>query len=149
MKLSDIKQLLEAATQLDSRPEFDALRRAVGDKIANDVLVAWNGDARDYQRSGGKNFEPLVPRLLSADVLSRKYGIKVTPELQRALSGVIQLAYHAFPKEEQLRAPKQSPYTHGAWGQERFARESQLTPSDTALYESLREEVALLTSDTK
>jgi hypothetical protein len=149
MKLSEIKQLMEAVMQLESRPEFEALRRTLGDKVANDVLVAWRGDAQDYQRSGGKNFEPLTPRLLNPDVLARKYGIRLTPDMQRALSGVVQLAHHAFPNVERLRAPKQSPYATGVWGQERFARESKLTPDESALYESLQEEVALLTSDTK
>lgn len=149
MKLSDIKQLMEAVTQLEGRPEFDALRRTLGDKVANDVLVAWNGDARDYQRAGGKNFDALVPRLLNADVLSRKYGIRITPDMQRAISGVVQLASHAFPATDRLRATKQAPYATGVWGHERFARESQLTPNDAALYESLQEEVALLTTDTE
>lgn len=147
MKLAELHQLLEAATQIDQQPEFQQLQQLAGEQVARDIVAAWNGDQRDYARSGGKNFEALVPKLLSPSVLSRKYGVKVTSELQQVLSRLVALAYHAMPPVDRLRATTQAKYANDVWGHERFARESQLTADDAALYESLKAEVALLTSN--
>lgn len=149
MKLSEISALLESAAAFDQRPEYQQLRQLAGDAVARDVLAAWNGDQRDYQRSGGNNFEALVPKLLSPNALTRKYGIRVTPELQQVLSQIVQLSHHSMPPPNKLRSTVNSKYANDIWGHERFARESLLANSESALYESLKQEVALLISEEK
>jgi hypothetical protein len=145
MKLAEVKQLMEAAGPLDRQPEFEQLRQVAGEALARDVLSAWNGDLRDYQRSGGNNFEALVPKLLSPTVISRKYGVQVTPELQQLLSRIVQLSHHSMPPPNKLRSTVNSKYANDIWGHERFARESEQYSAADRLYESLKKEVALLT----
>lgn len=150
MKLSDIKPLVEAAgasTPLDQRPEFQQLRQAVGDQVAKDVLLAWEGDLRDYQRSGGKNFQSLVLQILSDNVLQRKYNIVPSREARAAISPVIQLVHHVMPDTSRMRAPVNSPYNRGVWGGVKFARESAEFKFQRPLYEALKRDVqTLLTS---
>jgi hypothetical protein len=149
MKLSDIKPLAEAAPALailEQRPEFQRLRQVVGDKLANDVLLAWSGDMRDYERTGGKNFQSLVVQMLNDNVLQRKYNIPATKEVRDVVVPIIQLAHHAMPDVSRMRAPQNAPRSNDVWGNVKWARES-MEFTDYVLYESLKRDVrTLLTS---
>ena len=103
-------------TSSSGSPEFQKLKELGGDKLANDVAVAWQGDARDYQRSGGKGFQPLVAQMLNDRVVERRYGIQLTPELRTVLSRIIQLSHHAFPDTNRLKATTNAPHSGDVWG---------------------------------
>lgn len=153
MKLSQIKQLTEAEVRpsqapdfVQRSPEFQKLKELGGDKLANDVAVAWQGDARDYQRSGGKGFQPLVAQMLNDRVVERRYGIRLTPELRTVLSRIIQLSYHAFPDVDRLKATSNAPHSGGVWGNV-WARECAEVEFDAALYEVIKADVLTLLSE--
>ena len=145
MKLQEVASILnEAVVNFEQSPEVQQLRQLLGDQVANDALTAWNGDQRDYQRSGGKNFDPLVPRLLNPDVLSRKYNIRVTPAVQSVLSRIVQLARQTMPDTTSNISAYNARFKDDVWGHERFAREGVDLSAENALYEALGQEVDTL-----
>lgn len=152
MKLSQIKNLTEqqrpsqAPDYVQRSPEFAKLRELGGDKLANDVAVAWQGDARDYERTGGKNFQPLVAQMLNDRVVERRYGITPSSELRAILSRIIQMSYHAFPDVTKLRATTNAPHTGGVWGNS-WARECAEVEFDAALFEVIKADVLTLLSE--
>ena len=153
MKLSQIKQLQEAALRpsqapdfVERSPEFSKLRELGGEKLAHDVAIAWQGDARDYQRTGGKNFQPLVAQMLNDRVVERRYGIHLTTDLRAVLSRIIQMSYHAFPDVTKLRATINAPHSGGVWGNI-WARECEEVEFDAALFEVIKADVLTLLSE--
>ena len=64
---------------LPKTPEFQQLRTLAGDKLATDIAIAWQGDVKDYARTGGKGFSPLVAQMLDDRAIERRYGIQPTP----------------------------------------------------------------------
>lgn len=131
---------------LPRTPEFQQLRDLAGDKLANDIAVAWQGDVKDYARTGGKNFQPLVAQMLNDRVVERRYGLQLTPELRRTLAKLVQLAHHSFPNPDQLRGTSNAVHTGGVWGNA-WARECAKIEYDDVLYEVLKAETALLLSE--
>lgn len=150
MKLAQLKQLQENATPatLQRSDEFAKIRELIGDKFATDIAVAWQGDARDFQRTGGKGFQSLVVQMLNDRVIERRYGVPVTPELHRLLQRLKSLAYHAFPDASSLRATNNASYANDVWGYHNWARECQEVEFDSALFEIIKADVrTLLTED--
>lgn len=149
MKLTHIRQLRESATpaMLQRSEEFAKIRDLIGDKFANDVAIAWQGDARDYQRSGGKNFQSLVVQLLNDRIIEHRYGATITPELHRVLQRIKSLAYHAFPDVNSLRATHNAPYANDVWGYYNWARECNDVEFDSALFEIIKADVSPLLTE--
>lgn len=131
---------------LPRTPEFQQLRTLAGDKLATDVAIAWQGDVKDYARTGGKGFNPLVAQMLDDRVIERRYGIQSTPQLRKILSSIKQLSHHAFPDINQLRATTNAPYTGGVWGNQ-WARECASVEYDELLYEVLKADIVTLLTE--
>lgn len=154
MKLSQIKTLTEErASQspdyVQRSPEFAKLRELAGEKLAHDVAVAWQGDAREYSRTGGKGFQSLVAQMLNDRVVERRYGIHVSSELRGVLSRIINMAYHAFPDVNKLRATRNQVGPNDVWGHHVWARECAEVEFDAALFEIIKDDVSTLLSEGK
>lgn len=147
MKLSNILPLFEAVLpSIESNPDLMKLA-TINAKLANDLQVAWQGDARDYQRTpDGKNFQSLVVQMLNARVLERKYGIQITPEVNSSVQRLSALAHQTFIDRTKLRAASNAGATGGIWGNS-WARESVAVDFDNGLYENLKQEITALLSE--
>lgn len=153
MLLSQFTKLVENQDRPSQRPdflprtpEFQQLRDLAGEKLASDIAVAWQGDVKDYARTGGKNFQPLVAQMLNDRVVERRYGVEITPPLRKILSALVQLAHHAFPDTERLRGTTNATYSGGVWGNA-WARECATVEFDEILYEVLKADVVTLLSE--
>jgi hypothetical protein len=115
---------------LTDRDEFKAIQQTAPD-FAKKLVLAWEGDAREYDRNGGKGFDPLFPKMLEPKSIA-----KFAPGLKadQAISLLKQLFNYSFSTKQTTARSDNS-----VWAQERWAKESQ--NFDKAAYKLLREEV--------
>jgi hypothetical protein len=122
---------------LTDRDEFKAIQHEAPD-FAKKLVLAWEGDARDYERSQGKGFDPLFPKMLDPKSVAKfAPGLKVDGALEKGLGLLKQLHGMSFPTK-----PAAARTDNSVWSHERWARESQ--DFDMVGYEMLREEVLTL-----
>lgn len=122
----DVKSLL-------STDEFKMIQKEAPD-FAKKLQVAWEGDAREYQRNKDR-FDPLFPKMLEARSVA-----KFAPELKnfvKVLDMLKQLHLHSFPTS------KAQFKDSGVWSHERLARESVEADLE---YRELRAQVEKLLS---
>ena len=110
---------------LTDRDEFKLIQRDAPD-FAKKLVVAWEGDARDFSRSPDK-FDPLFPKMLDEKAIK-----KFAPSLHlssQQIGMLNRLHSMSFPAKLNVKNDK-SP-----WGGERWVREAEDE------YEALREEL--------
>lgn len=122
---------------LTDREEFKHIQSAAPD-FAKKLALAWDGDSRDFERSQGKNFDPLFPKMLdSKSVAKFAPDLKIDQTLEKQLGLLKQLHSYSFPNKTPATRKDSS-----VWSNERWAKESQ--DFDMVDYEMLREEVDAL-----
>ena len=121
---------------LTSREEFKDIEKADA-QFARKLVVAWEGDAKDYlaARHRKQKFDALFPKMLDEKNL-QKMGAKfeLTPELKKSIDMLKLLHVNTYPeyREGQDNSP---------WAYERMVRESQ---EDESLMEEYRQLCELL-----
>ena len=137
MAFEFLKELLEAGNEhpLLNNPEFISLQKAAPD-FANKLATAWNGDAREYNRTHGKNAEMLFPMMLD-NITKYVPNVKVTFQVQKLITDLKRLQTSAFPP-----VPASARIDTGVWQHEPWARESVDTE-----YAALREEYEELSEE--
>jgi hypothetical protein len=123
----EVKHLLDT-------DEFKAIQKQ-DPGFAKKLELAWEGDARDFQHSQGKNFEPLFPKMLDPKAIA-KFAPELKPDvnLTKGIGLLKQLHAMSFPTKQ-----ASTKVDNSVWSQERWARESE--EFDLAGYELLKEEV--------
>lgn len=133
-----LKSLLEIADEhhLTGLPEFKAIKQS-SPKFAQDLVTAWEGDAKDYEKANGKPVEFLFPKMLDEKAVKKfAPNLEVTSELKSQLSKLKQVHLKEFPNRKPAKIDK------SIWSNERWAKES-LVDLD-ADYAMLREELSML-----
>jgi len=103
------------------------------------LLMAWNGDAKEYVAKHGKSTDLLFPLNFKKDYIERKFPkISQMSNFKALESGLIKIYNSAFP-----HVPGSVKIDTSVWQHEKWARES--TEFDQAEYNMLKEE--LLTED--
>jgi hypothetical protein len=133
--MSMLKTLLEIADKhhLTASPEFKAIQQA-SPKFAQNLITAWDGDAKDYEKANGKAIEFLFPKLLDEKAI-KKFAptLEVNSEMKNKLAKLKHLHLKEFPAGRKV--------DKSVWAHEPWARESLDLDADYAM---LREELSML-----
>lgn len=118
------------AKHLTDTDEYKAVQK-LDANYAKKLLLAWDGDARDYDRNKGKGFDPLFPKMLDPKAIE-----KFAPDLDDATVRKLQILkrLHDFSFPTGHSAPKTD---NSNWSQERWVKEG----FDIDTYNELHEEV--------
>ena len=141
MELSLIKFASLLTEKVSNSPDFlktdKTFKRLIEliPKAENDLLTAWTGDIKEFQRSGGKNFQSLFAIMVTPDNLKRKYNAVDNSELRSITGNLSNLAHHAFSNAPETK------YSDDAykWGNQ-WQKESLETLEQDMRYVELREE---------
>jgi hypothetical protein len=120
---------------LTANPGFNALAKVVPN-FAQKLMDAWNGDARDYQRTHGQKGEMLFPLMLK-NIAKYVPKLPMTPQVQQLITTLTQMHAKQFAAQRNVDT--------SVWQHEPWAKES--LESDLDRYTQLREEFEELTRE--
>lgn len=121
MKLSTLgivtERVSDAVDFLLKNKDFIKLHQ-LAPKYAMELGQMWQAEKNslDAANSKGERYDSIIPSMLTPDYAAKRYGVKVTPDVEALLSRLLQVAYSVFASKGMLKGDVQGRGNKDQWG---------------------------------